>query len=59
MFCLIFETENILGIEECSSSNEARLSPVQCAVNWPEPANVERDNTNGRLLRIFVIALKS
>ena len=38
-------------------TNEAPLSPVQCAVYLPEPANVERDRTNGRLLRMAFIAL--
>jgi hypothetical protein len=56
-FFLYFRTENILEIEECRSTNEERLSPVQCVVYRPEPTNVERDNTNGRLLRIFVITL--
>ena len=51
--------QNILGMDQVSSPNEALLSPVQCAVKWPEPANVERDNTNGRLLRIVVIALEN
>jgi len=56
-FLLKFSIRNILGIEEYRSSNEAPLSPVQCVVNLPEPANVERDKTNGRFLRIVVIAL--
>jgi hypothetical protein len=44
-------------IEKTISANVARLSPVQCAPNRPEPANVERDKTNGRFLRIVVSAL--
>ena len=39
------------------SSNEARLSPVQCAANCPEPANVERERTNGRWFRTVLNAL--
>jgi hypothetical protein len=39
------------------SGNVARLSPVQCAANLPEPANVERDKTNGRVLRFVFSAL--
>ncbi len=35
------------------------MSPVQCAVYLPEPANVERDKTNGRLLRIVFNALQN
>jgi hypothetical protein len=45
------------GMEKYISLNVARLSPVQCAVNLPEPAKVERDNTNGLLLRIVLSAL--
>jgi hypothetical protein len=52
-----FSIENLPGIEKAISANVARLSPVQWAVNWPEPANVERDKTNGRFLRIVFNAL--
>lgn len=44
-------------MEKYISSNVARLSPVQCAVNLPEPANVDRDKTKGRLLRMVFSAL--
>jgi hypothetical protein len=39
------------------SLNVERLSPVQCAVNLPEPEKVERDKTNGRFPRIVLSAL--
>ena len=44
-------------MEKYISLNDERLSPVQCAVNLPEPAKVERDKTNGRFLRIVLSAL--
>ncbi len=53
-----FSIENLPGIEKAISSNVARLSPVQWAVNWPEPANVERDKTNDRFWRIVCNALQ-
>jgi hypothetical protein len=57
VFFVKFRMKYILEIEACNSSNEERLSPVQCAVYLPEPAYVERDKINGRLLRIDVMAL--
>ena len=47
------------GMEKYISSNVARLSPVQCAVYCPEPANVERDKTNGRFFRMVFKALET
>ncbi|KAJ6807081.1 putative alpha-glucosidase [Iris pallida] len=39
---------SIDGIEYSRSSQVAALSPVQCAVYFPEPTNVERLRTKGR-----------
>jgi hypothetical protein len=50
--------EYIPGIEKYISTNVARLSPVQWAAYWPDPGDVERDKTNGRLRRIAFNALE-
>nr|GMD98513.1 predicted protein [Ipomoea batatas] len=46
----------ILGMEYAKSFQVAALSPVQCAVYFPEPGNVDLASINGLLLVIFTNA---